>query len=230
MRWENGESNTFYTKDLEPVVEMKIGDRVKVLRAWKEGESRGKNSFVEDMKKYIGEVGTIEEVTTNDYCLVRFADGGLWYFADIVLQKADTKPHTARILTEKVMVGDVKCRKITGFEGILTEEELPERYLAHGYRDGALWFAFKRTAINHTQIFDGSKMVSGPYTKETDGHLLFYPGHKDLYFDKLLFVGDIIPETTFQNILIWLKRAGSRLAKIKRQEQDAWTGQEEVSI
>lgn len=230
VKWPEGNTNAFWLADLGPVVEMKIGDRVKVMRAWKAGESRGTNSFVGDMEKHIGEVGTIEEARTNGDCLIRFADGDCWYFADIVLQKVDSKPRAACILTEKVMVGGVKCRKITGFEGIQEAKDLPEKYLTGFPR-------FHSEGImrhhGHTE-FDGRELhYLGDDTVQKINIKL--PENADPKVDSggfilLLATGDIWPETTFQNILIWLKRAGSRLAKIKRQEHDAWTGREEVSI
>lgn len=226
----DGKRNVFWLADLEQVSEMKIGDRVKVMRAWKEGESRGKNSFVKDMGKHIGEVGTIEEARTDGDCLVRFVDGDCWYFADIVLQKVETKPHIARILTEKVMVNGVKCRKIAGFEGIKEAKDLPEKYLT-----GFPRFHSEGTLRHHGHAeFDGCELhYFGDDTVQKINIKL--PENADPKVDSgrfilLLATGDIWPETTFQNILIWLKRAGNRLAKIKKQEHDAWSGSEEVTI
>ena len=42
--------------------------------------------------------------------------------------------------------------------------------------------------------------------------------------------GEVLKEQTFQEVLVWLKRAGSRLAKIRKKEQESWGGKEVVTI
>jgi hypothetical protein len=229
VRWENGDSNTFYTKDLEPVVEMKICDRVKVMRAWQAGE-QGTNWGDDSLfKTKVGKIGKIVKRSREGDGWVVDIDGDAWLYPEFVLQKVNSK--AACILTEKVMVGDVKCRKITGLEGILTEQELPDKY-TNG--EPAFWF---KPQHGGAHIFRNGKMTWGnsfaPEYASNPGISCSFPSN-DIDVGEFIFhglhVGDIWPETTFQNILIWLKRAGSRLAKIRKQEHDAWSGCEEVSI
>ena len=130
------------------------------------------------------------------------------------------KQPVARILFEKILVNGVKCRRITGFEGILRKDELPAKYLeVHP----TFWLD---TSCGGRHVFrDGRFCWDGP---NCNGIRLNLP--RDVCIDVGEFgftgiqEGSVWPETTYQELLVWLKRAGSRLAKIRQQERDAWSG------
>ncbi|MCK9570224.1 hypothetical protein M0R72_14865 [Candidatus Pacearchaeota archaeon] len=226
----DGNRNVFWLEDLESVVEMKIGDQVKVMRAWQAGE-QGTNWGDDPLfKTKVGKIGKIVKRLREDNGWVVDIDGDAWLYPEFVLQKVDAKSHVACILTERVMVNGVKCRKIIGFEGIWGREELPGRYTR-----GKPAFWQYEGSDGHFVVEDemAEWICSTPFGKAQNLALEFPDSEPRIKIDVpclVMAVGSVWTESDFQNILIWLKRAGSRLAKIKRQEHDAWTGQEEVSI
>ncbi len=140
----------------------------------------------------------------------------------------------ARILTEKVMVGDVPCRRILGFEGIRKREELPEAYI-----DGELAFRYGGIEPHQGHFnFDGREFSyccnsadrRTVYMRVPQGDPKIEMGGYGL----ILHEDDIWPESSFQAIVTWMKRAGARLAKIRKEEREAkkaaWSGKEEVEI
>lgn len=153
---------------------------------------------------------------------------GLWWWHDHRMLELAEDLESARILTKKVMVGNVPCRMILGFEGILGKEELPKKYV-----EGApsFWYHMGRTGAH---VFDGNKM-NWEYPDGSDiGLDMRLPAGVSIdvgcYTFSDMNVGDVWPEKTFQVLLTWLKRAGSRLAKIRKQEKEAWSGQETIEI
>lgn len=199
-------------------VKMKIGDRVRV-----------KNAPSGTPKSAIGKVFTIKEDGGHpEFGLdVPGATGthNLWWYAADDLELV-TK--AACILTEKVMVGDTPCRKILGFEGILGRDELPAKYT-----DGKPSF-WRYDGLLGTHVFDGDKMDWGVNWERGDVVYLELPAGVNIdvgYYNFAgMHVGDLWPETTFQELLTWLKRAGSRLAKIRKREKAAWSGKETIEI
>ena len=177
------------------------------------------------MEKYVGMDLLVTK--TNEYGHVQLDCG--WWFYPFVLEHVG-KLHVACILTEKITVGGVPCRKILGFEGILSYDELPEKYL-----EGVPSFDLYKSSASHYE-FDGSEML----WKAVDGIISAVSYNIPRGSDPIvrlgplpvhvLTVGDIYPEATFQAIVVWLKRAGSRLAKIRKQEKDAWSGKETIEI
>ena len=198
---------------------LKIGDKVRVLR---------KQPITPESA--VGKTFTVKRIGGNpEYGLnVPGAAGahGLWWYDASDLELVQDPRKSARILTEKVLINAIPCRKILGFEGILVRGELPKKYL-----EGTPRFAFCTNTINHTQIWDGARFVGGA-TMAEPGHVdLDVPGDKWIKGTcNIMFRGDVWPETHFQEYLAWLKRAGSRLAKIRKQEKAAWSGKETVEI
>jgi len=154
---------------------------------------------------------------------------GLWWWHITSDLELITDHKCACILTEKVLVGNTPCRKIVGFEGILGREELPRKYLG-----GSPSFYQDKTAASHYE-FDG-RVRWIPADGETIGVSYRIPSHPDpeIVLDTfpmhMLTIGDIYSEAAFQNILVWLKRAGARLAKIRTHEKAAWSGKEAIEI
>ena len=138
---------------------------------------------------------------------------------------------SAKIVTEKVWVGNVKCRKILGFENIVKSHEVPMEYLS-----GKPRFCLVRHIRHATCYTPKIYLGDGKYKREGDSDEVvdFYvPRGEDPVIDMggystLIGIGDVYPEETFQNILVWLRRAGERLAEINK--KNAWSGEETVVI
>lgn len=194
----------------------KKGDKIRAIGLSIYGaDLRGKELIVDDPEYHSGE-GVVVKVT-GDY-LMRPTD----------LEHVK-KSHAACILTEKVTINGVPCRKILGFEGILSRDELPKKYL-----EGSPMFCNEGVKRGHGHFeFDGEKLryfgsdeITNIDIKVPRGK----PPEIDIGYFLMLDEGDVWPETTFQNIMTWLRRAGSRLAKICKQEKVAWSGKEIVEI
>jgi hypothetical protein len=201
---------------------LKIGDKVQVLR---------KRPMTPESA--VGKTFTIKRTGGRpEYGLnVPGATGAhsLWWYDAADLDLVRDHPRPAQILTEKVLINDIPCRKILGFEGILGRGELPEKYLESspmfcndGVKRGHGHFEFDGEKLRYF----GSENVVNIDIKVPRGK----PPEVDIGYFLMLNEGDVWPETTFQNILIWLKRAGSRLAKIRKQEKAAWSGKETIEI
>ena len=131
------------------------------------------------------------------------------------------KNSSARIRIRHVAVEGVPCVEILGFEGVLKEDELPQLYI-----DGRPSF-FLRPAYWNRRKFDGTRVVLGEGASgsgvdvhlpdDVDASCMFGP------YSTVLSVGDVIEAKAFQEILVWLKRAGSRLAKIRWKEAEKKT-------
>jgi len=200
------------------MTEFKVGDRVKVTRSFRTNEGKDRLTWSTYMEKYVGSEQVITE--TNECGHVQLDCG--WWFYPFVLEHVDKRP-VARILFEKILVNGTKCRKIMGFEGILGRDALPEKYL-----DGtpAFWFdsdcggrhVFRDRRFCWENSGDwrgnGIRMYLLPGVDVDVGHFGF-AGIQE---------GSVWPETTYQELLTWCKRAGSRLAKIRQQEREAWSG------
>lgn len=203
---------------------LKIGDRVRVI-----------NAPCCTPLSAIGEVFTIK------------ADGGdpefgldvpgatgtrdLWWYDEQDLELV-TDHKCARILTEKVVVKGTPCRKILGFEGILGRDELPEKYL-----EGTPRFTFTPECNESRFIFNGAKIEYVLCAGKRDCGMVdpMSPTGSGAFsawdpYGVAVKPGDVLPESAFQELLTWLRRAGSRLAKIREQEKAAWSGKETIEI
>ena len=200
------------------MTEFKVGDRALVTRKLSACEDDHNCGWLPPMDDMVEKEYIIEEISEHG----NYRLGG-FYFPPAVLRRVSRSP-AARILFEKVMVNGTKCRKITGFEGILQYDELPGKYT-----EGVPSFDLYKSSASHYE-FDGSEMlwksVDGTssavsYNIPRDSDPIVVLGPLPVH---VLTLGDIYPEATYRAIFIWLKRAGSRLAKIRREERDAWSG------
>jgi len=153
------------------------------------------------------------------------------YLEPVADLQIDDRAKVARILTEKIMVDGHKCRKILGFEGILGSGELPAAYLGgmpRFYRVGG------NRLHGHFEVVKGTPTWICPDRIRAQIYVdIPSKGEPKIDiggYDLLLTEGDIWLESTFQDILIWMKRAGARLAKIRKAERLAWPGKEDVEI
>ena len=200
------------------MTEFKAGDRVKVTRAFRTDEGKDHLMWSTDMEKY---VGSEQVVTKTNECGHVQLDCG-WWFYPFVLEHVSKSP-VARILFEKMLVNGTECRKITGFEGISRKDELPKKYV-----NGRPAFWYDDANSSGAHVFDGGRM-KWLYPRGSVSRIFMeLPNSAEIDVGSYMFVGmsvgDIWPEATYQELLTWLKRAGSRLAKIRQQEREAWSG------
>jgi hypothetical protein len=207
------------------MTEFKKGDLVKVVRKFRSDE--GDLNWMPAMDKLVGVTAKVERVDEVGDVLL---DCG-WYFYPRVLEHVG-KSHAACILTEKVTVSGVPCRKILGFEGVLPCDELPEKYMGGKPR------FFLSECTDSKYMFDGEVhrwVVHGcKIGIECVKYEIPEQSNPEVILDDMpihrLATDEVYSETTFQAIVVWLKRAGARLAKIRQQEKDAWSGKEMVEI
>ena len=198
------------------MTEFKKGDLVKVVRKF--GSHEGDLWWMPAMDKFVGTTAKVERVDEVGDVLL---DCG-WHFYPRVLEHVNKSP-AAKILFEKILVNGIKCRKITGFEGILQHAELPKKYI-----EGCPAFWYEGEAPLGAHVFNGVCMDWQLPDDSCETVRVYLPPGAKIDVGQYGFcgmnVGDIWPESTYQELLTWLKRAGSRLAKIRREEREAWSG------
>ena len=123
---------------------------------------------------------------------------------------------SARIHIAHLAVKGVPCVKVLGFEGIREMIDLPCSYVS-----GMPSF-YLRDAYWNVRIFDGKEIRLGEDASGSGVEIRLPKGVDGLFgeYSPVLSVGDVIEEKAFREILVWLKRAGSRLAKIRRKEAE----------
>jgi len=199
----------------------KVGETVRVTTKF---DSSGRLSWEPEMDEYIGKTGKITCIDEDDDVLL----DGKWFFYPRVLEHVK-KPQAARILTEKVTIEGMPCRKILGFEGILRKEDLPARYV-----NGKPAFYIDDSYTQNVRIFEGHGYEIGDYM-EDPVCWLYVPNeceHEVRFegYNPALSAVCVLKESDFQAWIKWMRRAGSRLAKIRQQEKDAWSGKETIEI
>lgn len=133
----------------------------------------------------------------------------------------------AKINTEKIVVRGERCRRIVGWENILSENTLPHQYTQD--RVDGRW-----------------PKGNAPFFSAYESQLFFYGPMEALKGAPLrnvneglacssitIWKGGELPEATFQELLTWLRRSGARLGKINRRlakENADWHGEEAVEI
>lgn len=140
------------------------------------------------------------------------------------------KSQAACILTEKVTIDGMPCRRIMGFEGINQRSDLPAKYVCN---EPSFWLVDGKRGRH---VFQDGKMrwVASWEDPAKCRVMLALPDEVKIDVGGYAFDGiqerSVWPETTFQELLVWLKRAGARLAKIRKQEKAAWSGKETIEI
>ena len=86
---------------------LKVGDRVKFVRAWEGNESGDTTEFVHSMEPYVGKIGSITSMSKSS-CCVHFNGDGCWYFPYFVLEKVDPPQSKEKIRTvAELEVGEI---------------------------------------------------------------------------------------------------------------------------
>jgi hypothetical protein len=205
-----------------------VGSKVRVVRSAKDQEDGWAHYQADGRDKAIGKIGTVTEIEPENFGLTVAVDGiwgSPWRYPFTVLETVtEVAPKQAVILFKRCDVKGVSCVEIVGFEGILKQEELPESYageLPH--------FFMYKCGYSILHIFDGIKMQYGGNSTSDICLDIYLPkgfGNFFLPWSDRLFIGDIIPETTFNSIMKWLRRAGARLAAINKRERQKATHHE----
>ena len=121
-----------------------------------------------------------------------------------------------KILTEKVVIKGVNCRKITGFEGFKPASQLPRDYLIQTPSVHAC-------GVSICREFDGKRIRLGAYsTRSSDPYngisFNFPPGQVSMDdCSDMICVDSVIPETTFQKLVEGIKMAKDHL-------ENMWSG------
>ena len=199
------------------MTEFEVGDRALVTRKLSACEDDHNCGWLPPMDDMVEKEYIIEEISEHG----NYRLGG-FYFPPAVLRRVSRSP-AARILFEKILVNGTECRKITGFEGISRKDELPKKYV-----DGCPAFWYDDANSSGAHVFDGGRM-KWLYPRGSVSRIFMeLPNSAEIDVGSYMFVGmsvgDIWPEATYQELLTWIKRAGSRLAKIRQQEREAWSG------
>lgn len=201
--------------------DIKIGMPVKVI---------GKEPIVPDsVLGNIYKVKVIDDHGEHWIGLDVKGDGkdGIWWFDPMELEPVP-RSNAARIRTDKIIVDGIKCRKVISFEGILGHNELPKEYLK-GYP--AFWIEEMWHPYGH--VFQNGEMRWANVGTKHDVFFSLPPWTK-IDVGKFNFAGiqegSIWPEATWQELVKWMKRAGARLAAIRKREKDSWKGEEVVEI
>ncbi len=123
-------------------------------------------------------------------------------------------PGRAKIYGKRVIVRGRKAIEITKFEGILDKSDLPADYIDLDEVKPAF---YKSCSIIKICIPNAPPRLSKHLTLSCEGKIYW----------EVLHVGDVVPAEDFQAICVWLRRAGSRLARINRKlakENAGWEG------
>jgi hypothetical protein len=142
----------------------------------------------------------------------------------------------ARIETEKILVGETPCRRILGFQGVLNDEGLPDSYMSKAPSFALMTGGSKDGDHGHVWSWNGRGYDARDVSKGTPVIILNFPekheipGLHETEVCICIYARDILREDTFQAILVWLKRAGGRLGKIRKNEKAGWSGKETVTI
>ena len=198
---------------------------VKKVEVIEETYGQKQNKWLEENKVIVGSNVLVKRaLEPNDMC----QPFGNWHFPYFVLEPvhvecatdlaklAETKQ--ASVLFRRLSVKGTPCVKIVGFEGVLEHDQLPEKYKKfeqpYFYLSDCTSSGFP---VQH--VFDGKDILNGGCAS---GKFIKICLPSEYAFKLLsgwsdrLFVGDIIPEKTFNEIMVWLRRAGARLAKINK--------------
>jgi hypothetical protein len=140
-----------------------------------------------------------------------------------VLPHPSERPESkqAAIKVRYVDVKGVSCVEIIGFKNILMEHELPKEYFK-----GRLHFDLRKSAGSFTyrSTFSGLDYQDRVATVGTPFIALDIPvpieGFNYIH-GLYIYQGDVLRQDTFGTVMVWLKRAGSRLAKINRKKREA---------
>jgi len=145
--------------------------------------------WTDAMLNFLGSVGTItEEAPLGDFFRVK---SYLWpakFLVPVTTDKSNNrKTRTAYLKAERVLYRGDPVFKITGWENIITDDDLPREYIR---RDGA---RFKIDCYGKLEVRDSSNHT------------------------RTLEVGSLVSPETFGDILASMREAGEKLAKINHE-------------
>lgn len=141
---------------------------------------------------------------------------------------------------DRVMVGELKCVRITGIEGFPAKESLPQKYIGGPRSETpAFWSESKRFAYNRF-VTSNKQYRRTSVTRAAKSVMLRIPGSVaesiGVYRHAAktskqpvaaISVGDVMTFEDYQKIEYWLKVARVRLQEARRTE---WSGSETIKI
>lgn len=203
------------------IEDVKVGAKVRVVGRF---PSTNGVMWISTMDKYVGNVYRVVEIVGDNVRLdvpenVLFIPGILEHIVDCSQME---------IMTEKIVIDGVKCRKVISFFGFPNEQELPSEYR---YRRPSV--CIRNLGIGY-HIFKNGKMDYEWDDNKCD-HLIINVSD-GVVVDVGIFaftgirVGSIWPENTFQVLMGEIKKAKKRLDDIREKERLAWSGIEIVEI
>lgn len=141
---------------------------------------------------------------------------------------------------DRVVVGDLKCVKITGIEGFPQRDTLPVNYLGGPRSENpAFWGETKRFAYNRyvtskkqyrrTSVTRPTKSIMLRIPRAVASSIGVYKHSAKTTKQPVaaISVGDTMTYDDYQKIEYWMKVARVRLQEARRKE---WSGKETVKI
>lgn len=204
------------------VSEYSVGDKVKIV---KKVTSDDAPCWVRDMDATVGEVGEVIELSCRDKTRVEVRTStGCWWYDFASLEKVVTLP---TIVTEKIVRGGKKCRRIVSFKNMPTRESWgeclnkPYYYVCKSYCENS---------SRHDVNTEGKPFWNHSGSGDQFIEFMFEDEHTDIDINVsclILHAECVFLEDTFQAILKQLKICQRKLEKISKIE---WDGIEEVII
>ena len=222
VRTAVGGSWWYAPEALYPISEYNVGDKVKIV---KKVTSDDALCWVTDMDATIGEVGAVIELSGCDRTRVKVSTStGCWWYDFASLEKVVTLP---TIVTEKIVRGGKKCRRIVSFKNMPIRESLgeclnkPYYYVCKSYCENS---------SRHDVNTEGKPFWNHSGSGDQFIEFMFEDEHTDIDINipcLVLHAECVFLEDTFQAILKQLKICQRKLEKISKIE---WDGIEEVII
>lgn len=212
---------------LDPISEYNVGDKVKIV---KKVTSDDAPCWVTDMDATVGEVGEVIELSRIEWdgCdRTRFkvrTSTGCWWYDFASLEKVVTLP---TIVTEKIVRGGKKCRRIVSFKNMPTRESWGECLNKPYYYVCKSYCAI---SSRHDVNTEGKPFWNHSGSGDQFIEFMFEDEHTDIDINiphLTLDAESVFLEDTFQAILKQLKICQRKLEKISKIE---WDGIEEVII
>ena len=200
---------------------LKIGDKVRIV---KKVTSEDAPCWVSDMEATVGEVGEVIKLSCRDRTRVYVRTStGCWWYDFASLEKVVTLP---TIVTEKVIRGGKKCRRIVSFKNMPTADDWKGKLWGGSYYHMSKFAHVSRS--RHDVGEDGRPFWNHNGSGDQFIEFVFEDEHTDIDIGVpclVLHTECVFLEDTFQAILKQLKICQRKLEKLS-----TWNGIEEVII
>ena len=205
---------------LDPISEYNVGDKVKIV---KKVTSDDAPRWVTDMDATVGEVGEVIKLSCDRIRVEVRTSTGCWWYDFASLEKVVTLP---TIVTEKVIRGGKKCRRIVSFKNMPTADDWKGKLWGGSYYHMSKFAHVSRS--RHDVGEDGRPFWNSSGAGEQYIEFRFEDKRTDIDVGVphlVISAECIYLEETFQAILKQLKICQRKLEKLS-----TWNGIEEVII